>query len=264
MVNTGSRFWFGVTALGFLGAVVYFLASGGEKYGTVVLGFTAVAAAMLGVTSIVLRDGNVALSAADGPGQERALPIVPRFPSAWPAVAALGAGVTVVGLAAGGALLYVGMAILGVTLVEWMVQSWAESATTDPYVNRRLRNRVMFPVEIPVVALLGIAVAVLAFSRVLLAASQTGSTIIAVVVASVIFGVGILLNARPRVSSSLIAGLAVVGALGLLAGGIVSAVVGEREFEHHGEEHGEEATTEPGEEHGGAAEGAEAHPEGGG
>jgi hypothetical protein len=130
MVNTGSRFWFGVTALGFIGAVVYFVASGGEKYGTLVLGFTAVAAAMLGVASIVLRDGNVSLAAADGPGQERAAPIVPHFPAAWPAVAALGTGVTVVGLAAGGALLYVGLGILGITLTEWMVQSWAERSTT--------------------------------------------------------------------------------------------------------------------------------------
>jgi hypothetical protein len=264
MVNTGSRFWFGVTALGFIGAVVYFLASGGEKYGTLVLGFTAAAAAMLGVASIALRDGNVALAAADAPGQERAAPIVPRFPAAWPAVAALGAGVTVVGLAAGGALLYVGLAILGITLAEWMVQSWAERSTTDADVNRRLRNRVMFPVEIPVVALLGIAVAVLAFSRVLLAVSETGSTVIAILVASTIFGVGILLNARPRVSSSLLTALVVLGAVALLAGGIVSAVVGEREFEHHGEEPAEEGAEEHGGESGGAAEGAEVHSEGGG
>ncbi len=254
MVNTGSRFWFGVTALGLIGAVVYFAASGGEKYGTLVLGFTAVAAGMLGAASIVLRDGNVALAAADGPGQERAAPIVPRFPAAWPAVAALGTGVTVVGLAAGGALLYVGLGILGITLAEWMVQSWAERATTDADVNRRLRNRVMFPVEIPVVSLLGIGVAVIAFSRVLLAVSKTGSTVIAIVVASAIFGVGILLNARPRVSSSLLTAVVVIGAVGLLAGGIVSAVAGEREFEHHGEEHAEEGATEQGEESGGAGE----------
>ncbi len=254
MVNTGSRFWFGVTALGLIGAVVYFAASGGEKYGTLVLGFTAVAAGMLGVASVALRDGNVALAAADGPGQERAAPIVPRFPAAWPAVAALGTGVTVVGLAAGGALLYVGLGILGITLAEWMVQSWAERATTDADVNRRLRNRVMFPVEIPVVSLLGIGVAVIAFSRVLLAVSKTGSTVIAIVVASAIFGVGIVLNARPRVSSSLLTAVVVLGAVGLLAGGVVSAVAGEREFEHHGEEHAEEGATEEGEESGGAGE----------
>lgn len=264
MVNTGSRFWFGVTALGAIGAVVYLLASGGEKYGTLVLAFTAAAAGMLGVVSIVLRDGNVALAAADGPGQERAAPIVPRFPAAWPALAALGTGVTVVGLAAGGALLYVGLAILGITLAEWMIQSWAERATTDPDVNRRLRNRVMFPVEIPVLALLGIGVAVLAFSRILLAVSKTGSTVIAIVVASAIFGVGILLNARPRVSSSLLTALVVLGAVGLLAGGIVSAVVGEREFEHHGEEHAEEGAADHGDESGATGEGAEAGSEGGG
>jgi hypothetical protein len=122
----------------------------------------------------------------------------------------------------------------------------------------------MFPVEIPVVALLGIAVAVLAFSRVLLAVSKTGSTVIAIVVASVIFGVGIVLNARPRVSSSLLTVVVVIGAVGLLAGGVVSAVVGEREFEHHGEEHAEEGAAEPGDDTGAAGEGVEAPAEGGG
>jgi len=123
---------------------------------------------------------------------------------------------------------------------------------------------VMFPVEIPMVALLGIAVAVIAFSRVLLAVSKTGSTVIAIVVAGAIFGVGILLNARPKVSSSLLATVVVLGAVGLLAGGIVSAVAGEREFEHHGEEHAEEGAAEEGDEAGAAGEGAEAPPEGGG
>ncbi|HWH34138.1 MAG TPA: hypothetical protein VNT56_02335 [Acidimicrobiales bacterium] len=255
MVNTGARFWFGVTALGAIGAVAYLLASGAEKYGTLVLAFTAAAAALLGAASIILRDGNVALAAADAPGQEHAPPIVPRFPAAWPAVAALGAGVTIVGLAAGGGLLYVGLAILGVTFAEWMVQSWAERASTDADVNRRLRNRVMFPIEIPAAALLGIGVAVIAFSRILLAVSKTGSTVVAITVASVIFAVGIFLNARPRVSSSLVAGLAVVGAVGLLAGGVVSAVVGEREFEAHGEEHAEEGHAEEGGAHAGEAEG---------
>lgn len=263
MVNTGSRFWFGVTALGAIGAVAYLLASGGEKYGTLVLAFTAVAAATMGAASIALRDGNVALATADGPGQEHAAPIVPRFPAAWPAVAALGAGVTIVGLAAGGGLLYVGLGILGLTFAEWMVQSWAERATTDPDVNRRLRNRVMFPVEIPAAALLGIGVAVIAFSRILLAVSKTGSTVVAITVATVIFGVGILLNARPKVSSSLLAGLVVVGAAGLLTGGVVSAVVGEREFEEHGEEHAEEEghaeETEAGGAEAGADEGADDH-----
>jgi hypothetical protein len=260
MVNTGSRFWFGVVALGVIGALAYLLASGGEPYGTLVLAFTAVAGLILGVTSITLRDGDVALAADGAPSTaaERR-PVATRFAAAWPATAALGAAVCAVGLATGGALLYVGFAILGITLVEWMVQSWAERSTADATVNQRLRNRIMYPVEIPALSLIGIAVAVLAFSRILLALPKAGSTVVAIVVASVILGVGVLLSSRPRVSSSLLAVLVVLGAVGLLGGGIVAAVAGEREFEEH---HAEEGHAEEGPEEGsGSGPGAEA-PEG--
>ncbi len=238
MVNTGSRFWFGVVALGVVGSLVYLFSSGGELYGTLVLAFTAVAGVVLGITSIALRDGDVALAGAGaGPPAEQR-PVSTRLAAAWPALAALGAGVCMIGLAIGGGLFYVGLAILGVTLVEWMVQSWAERSTADAEVNQRLRNRVMFPVEIPALALIGIAVAVLAFSRVLLAVSKTGSTVVAIVVATVILGIGVLLNARPKVSASFLAVIVVLGAAGLLGSGIVAAVVGEREFEAHESEGG--------------------------
>lgn len=250
MFTAGSRFWFAVTTLTLLGAAVYLVSSGGDKYGTLVLASAALAAAILGSTLVAVRDGTVAVTETDGPGGQHR-PAASRFPAAWPALAALGAGVTVVGLAAGGALFYVGLGILGVTLVEWMVQAWAERSTGDPTVNRALRNRLMYPLEIPGLAVIAIAIMVLAFSRVLLAVPKAGSTVIAIVVASVILAVGALLSSRPRISSSLLTALVVLGAVALLGGGIVSAVVGEREFEHHEAEHTEEAPHDP------AAEGSE-------
>ncbi len=90
MINTGSRFWFGVVTLGVVGAVFYLLASGGELYGTLVLGFTAVAGTILGVASIALRDGDVALPSAAGNLTETQRPIATRFAAVWPALAALG------------------------------------------------------------------------------------------------------------------------------------------------------------------------------
>ena len=257
MLTAGSRFWFAVTTLTLLGAAVYYLSSGGEKYGTLVLVSAAITAAVPGSALVALRDGDVALAEADGSGRQHR-PAASRFPAAWPAMVAFGAGVTVVGMATGGALFYVGLGILGVTLVEWMVQAWAERSTGDPTVNLALRNRIMYPVEIPALAVIGIAIMVLAFSRVLLALPKTGSTVIAIVVASIILAVGALLSARPRVSSSLLAVVVVLGAVALLGGGIVSAVIGEREFEHHEADH---APAEPGAaEHEGAepGEGAEA------
>lgn len=262
MITTGSRFWFALAGLSVLGAAIYFVTSGNDQYGSLVLLFVGLAAAILGGASVALRDGDVAVAGGDSIGTSAAIAAT-RLPAIWPALGALGAGVVVVGLAAGGALLYVGFGILAVTLVEWMVQSWAERSTADPGVNQALRNRIMYPVEFPALAAIGVALVVISFSRVLLAVPRTGSTVIAIAVASAILAVATLLSARPRISSSVLTGVVVLGALALLGGGIVGAVAGEREFEAHGGEH--EVTTggahdeEPSGEgdHGGAPAGGE-------
>jgi hypothetical protein len=92
-----------------------------------------------------------------------------------------------------------------------------------------------------------IGVVVLGLSRVLLALSKTGSIVLFAVVGAVVFGVAILLAFVPKASRYLLIGVVVVGALLVIAGGIIGGVVGERDF-HHGEEHGE--TTEAAVEHG--------------
>jgi hypothetical protein len=66
---------------------------------------------------------------------------------------------------------------------------------------------------------------------------------VAIVVAAAVLGLSALIATRPRISSSLVAGVAVVGAVALLAGGVVGAVAGERDIEPH-EEEGVESTEE--------------------
>ena len=261
MITTGSRFWFALAGLCLFGAAVHFVTSGNDKYGSLVLVFGAAAALIPGTAAVVFRDGTVAATAGAGAGPTADIAAT-RLPAIWPALGALGAGVVVVGLAGGGALLYVGFGILAVTLVEWMVQSWAERSTADPGVNQALRNRIMYPIEFPALAALGVALVVISFSRVLLAVSKTGSTVVAIVVASAILAIATLLSARPRISSSLLTAVVVLGALALIGGGIVGAVAGEREFEAHGTEHENEL---PEEHHGeGAPPGAETPAEAGG
>jgi hypothetical protein len=126
--------------------------------------------------------------------------------------------------------------------VEWMVQAWAERATDDPAENAALRNRIMFPLEIPALAAVAVVAILLGFSRVLLALPEAGATVVAIAVATLVLAGAALLASRPRISASLLTGLLVVGGVGLLGGGIVGAVVGERDFEAHEEE---EAEAEP-------------------
>ncbi len=232
MITTGAKFWFGLTFFTLVATVVYFMSSGGEEFGSVVLVAAAIASFIVGTTCAGMRDGNLQTPG----GRTLSLGTSPRRsagPAPWPALGAVGAAVALVGLSGGNALLYVGIGIMGVVLVEWMVQGWAERSTADPTQNQELRNRIMQPFEFPVLAATIIAVVVLSFSRVLLALSKTGSTVIAMVLATVILAVAFVVAARPRISSTLLSAFLVLSTLGLIAGGIASAVVGEREIVKH-------------------------------
>ena len=237
MITTGAKLWFAVTAVALLGAGVYFLATGrGEDGGTVVLCSIAAACAVLGAASLVSRDGDATVDADAAVEDVRIRSSLPAF---WPALGALGAGVAAIGYAAGGMLLYVGLGIIGAVVAEWMVQSWAERSTADPAYNQGLRNRIMFPIEVPVLGILALGLVMITFSRVLLAVSKEGSTIVAIVVAAIILAVGSVVATRPKIPSSALTWAVSIGAVALLVAGVASGVAGEREIEaHHTDDHG--------------------------
>ena len=233
MITIGGRLWFAIAAYGVVAAAVYFLATGGEDGGAVTLLFIAAGALVLGGTSVATRDNDVAAS-------DEKEPVVVRstLPAPWPAVAALGAGVTIVGWSVGGILLYVGFGILGVALLEWMVQGWAERSTADPAYNKALRDRIMFPIEVPVLGFAGLGLVIITFSRVLLALpNKDASTIVAIGVATLITVTAFVVASKPRISSAALSWVLAIAAVALLAGGIIGGVSGERKTEeHHAEE----------------------------
>lgn len=246
MLTTGAKFWTAVAVAAVLAFGAYALTSDGEKIGTYTLLGVALAATALVVAHVTTRDGELAVLDVTEPEPAAGWARPPAVP--WPALGALGGALVLTGLAVGSTFVAIGAGVLFVTLAEWMVQGWAERATDDQVANRELRNGFMYPIEIPLAAALGVAFVVLAFSRVLLALPKDGSVIIAIVLAAAVLGLAVLLSARPGLSSSVLAGVVVLGALGLLGGGIVGAVVGERDIEEHHEEGGEEPQllTEPG------------------
>lgn len=234
MITTGARLWFAITAFTLVAAELYYVATRGEHGGAVTLLFIAVGAAIMGAAAVATRDGDAAVSGADA--RE---PVVVRsaLPAPWPALGAVGAGVTIVGLASGGLLLYVGFGLLGITLAEWMVQSWAERSTGDPAYNRALRNRIMFPFEVPAIGLASLALVILTLSRVLLAVPKNGSIVIAGTMAVLIMVGGSLVATRPKLSSGAISWLLAIAAVALLAAGVTGGVHGERKTgAHHSEE----------------------------
>src|SRR4029079_8352400 len=98
-------------------------------------------------------------------------------------------------------LFVIGAVGLACTVIEWAAQAWADRATGDPDVNRTIRNRFMYPIEIPVGAALVIGGFVFLMSRVLLATSKVGSAIIFGLVPAIILGGAAVLAPRPQDSA---------------------------------------------------------------
>lgn len=263
MFTTGSKWFFGLAAAAFVGALVYGGATNpsevgmatftgvltlgykggvGDHVGYAILMAIAGASLFLGTVSAVTRDGSVeagvaALELETVPEVE-----APARGSYWPIIGAFGVGCLALGAATDVLLVILGLAILGAVVFEWAITAWADRATGDPEVNARIRRRVMLPVEVPVMGALGVGVFVLAVSRMLLALPKAGVYILFGLVPTAVLVLAFVLAAKPRINRSVVAGLCVVGGLAVLAGGVVSAIVGPREIEpHHGEEEHEGA-----------------------
>ncbi len=253
MITTGAKFFLAITGLAVVAAVVYGWGSHGgllgvvslglrggvgEHAGFVILMFVAMASFALGVALVACRDADPEALAAVARSETVPAATPPADVSYWPVVGAFAVAVVVLGLVISSVLFVVGLVIAGIVVIEWMVQAWSERATGDPEVNRQIRNRLMYPFEIPLVGAIGIAVVVLAVSRVLLALPANGSSAIAIVVAALVLGTSALIAARPTLSRNMVTAVLVLGALAVIVGGIVAAATGEREFEEHEEEHG--------------------------
>ncbi len=260
MFTTGFKFFFGLCLALAVAAVVYGYTTGGTHVGPMSLGWkggvgdhlgygvlTALSsvAGFIGLVLITFRD-------ADPDAQANYLGTdtiasAPRVTgSFWPVVGAFGAATMALGLVLHTAVFVAGLALCAVVAIEWSMDAWADRATGDPVANKQLRDRIMAPIEIPALGAGMVAIGVLAISRILLSVSANGAVLAAGLVAVAILGTGALYAAKPRLGKNLVTGIVVVLAVGVLAGGVLAAVEGERDFEIHGEEHSE-GTDEPGE-----------------
>ena len=271
MITLGAKVYFGLAAFGLVAAAILGLASGGSLLGILSFGWSgavgdqlgytilnglALAAFFMGAVTTAFRDADadavVQVAGTDS------LPAVapPADLSPWPVVAAFGGAALVIGLVVEPLVVGVGIALLVIAAVEWTVTAWADRATGDPEVNRAVRNRVMQPLEIPAVAVIGIGVFVFFASRMLLALSKWGAIALFGATGAIILGVAALIATRPQVSRGVITAVLLLGGVTLVAGGVVGIGAGEREFHHvggeseggHGEDGGEDTETESGSE----------------
>lgn len=271
MITRGSKFFYAAAIVGFVSAIVYGFLSGaaahsgvigvfsdgdvvnsivgpltfgwkgwvGDHVGySVLMGFAAVMAALGGFTT-AFRDGSpdvlVEMEGGDPATATNPSVLLPVGLSYWPLVGAFGVGIATVGLAVDTILFWVGVIVLAIVVVSWTVRAWAERATGDQAANRELRHDLMDPLEVPVLAVLTLAVIVLCVSRLLLALPQAASVYVIIVAAVVVFVLAFVLAGRPELKRSVVVAVLLVGGVVIIGAGIAGGIAGEQ---HVGEEHG--------------------------
>lgn len=254
MFKTGSKFFYGLAGFALVAAILYAGFTGGNKIGVdtllgpltggwkgyvgdhvgyailVGLFFTSL---VTGILLAAVRDGDAeALAQVVGleEAPEAPAPVVPNY---WPVVGAFSFACMVLGLAVGPGLFLLGIAGFIIVTIEWGIRAWSERATGDAEANQVLRNELMHPIEVPALAVIVVALIVLTVSRMMLALPKLGALVLFGAVPTLILIVGVLVVTRPRLSQSVIAAFLVIGALALLVGGTVAAIVGERDHEDH-------------------------------
>jgi hypothetical protein len=86
----------------------------------------------------------------------------------------------------------------------------------------------LHPIEFPVIATLGLGVVIFSFSRIMLAISKSAGAVVFMVVASLVLLAGSWFALRPALKGALVSAICVVGAVGIVAGGIAGTGAGLR------------------------------------
>src|SRR4029079_7282121 len=86
----------------------------------------------------------------------------------WPIVGAIGGVLVVVGLVTYPPVFIFGIIALLGAAVEWMIEAWSDRASAALQHKAEVRARIPHPLELPLLALVGIAILVYSFSRIML------------------------------------------------------------------------------------------------
>jgi hypothetical protein len=231
MFPTGSKLLIGGAAVAIVAAIVYGTAQGGSL-GTVGLIFASAALALIAGVNLYTRDADVsAMDVAALTQSAAAQPVPPG--SIWPIVAAVGAVLVVIGLVTYPVVLIFGIIALVGTAVEWMIEAWSERASGDREYNATIRGRVAHPLELPMLALVGVAIMVYSFSRIMLWLSKTSGPALFALIGAFVLLIGFVVAFRPSLRGGTIGVVCSIGALGLVAGGASAALSGERTIDPH-------------------------------
>jgi len=232
MFTTGSKLFLGATVLSFAGTLIYGATQDGGPLGTLGLFTVTAVFAFLAGINFWVRDSNVSAMDTDGIESSPAARLAPAR-SMWPLIGGAGAALVPVGLVAGKAVVWIAVIVILVAAVEWMVQSWSESASGDVEYNRDIRRRILHPLELPILGAVGLGLVIFSFSRIMLRLPSAAGAVAFGGIAAGVLLFGSLIATKRTVARSLVAALCTIGALGLVGAGVASAVAGGRHIEKH-------------------------------
>ncbi|MBM3684562.1 MAG: hypothetical protein FJW83_08495 [Actinobacteria bacterium] len=267
MFTTGFKYYFGMGMLFLVAAVLYGWTSGGVDWslfpgalgdlyfqllGAVTMGYKGAVgdhfgyAMLLGAAACAVTIGGVLVSFRDADSTPLAeVAGTPEAPALrpvttgryWAPLTAFAAALLVVGFATTAWVSLLGAAVLAFLAIEWTISAWADRTTGDPAVNAAARSKLMSPIEVPVIGVLVVAFVGLGVSRLYLAVPKLGATWLSLLVAVVIFVGAIGLAMIPKAGKSLLTGIVVLFALGVLGTGVAGVAIGERELHDESEEY---------------------------
>ncbi|MFM8688059.1 MAG: hypothetical protein ACKODR_04770, partial [Acidimicrobiaceae bacterium] len=221
MFSTGFKYFFGVTVLSVVALIMSLALFEKLALVGVAISFLIAVGALLAGLSAFTSDGTT--RDANTSTSELAAK------SMWPLVSAIGVVFLGLGLVTSSVVFFGGIVVLLAAISEWMVQAWSERASTDVAHNTAARKRLLNPIEFPVLAAVGLGVVIFAFSRIMLTVEKSTGAILFIVAGALVLVAGSLFAMKPNMKRSVGAAICVLGALGIVAGGVAGAVSGERE-----------------------------------
>jgi plastocyanin len=236
VVNLATKVFLALSAIAFIAAVAYGVAVG-DRAGADLLVAAGGGFAVLGaVTGLALAPDSAPRVAADAPAPERRNAFteadVPSA-SAWPFVGAVAAVAMALAVATGAPWIAAAGGFGVVAAAGWLGHVWREHPSFSRRVRERVVERLLAPLAMPLFATLGALFIAAMVSRVLLAVSDTASWVTALCLAAALLVVLWTVSARPRLQSSALIGVAVLGLLGMTLAGALGANAGERTFHPH-------------------------------
>ena len=198
MFTTGTKLLIGSSVIAIVAAVLYGVTQQGTL-GTIGLVSASIALVFLTGINIYVRDSNVSATDIESHATAPAARRPPTGPACGRSLLVSVLTMVTVGVVTFQATTVLGIIVLLAATTEWMVLAWSERASADQAYNTEVRERIALPLELPILAAIGVGVIIYSISRVMLGLpTKEGAVLAFAVVAALVLLIGTLTSRRRK------------------------------------------------------------------